>query len=218
MKSFDALARPTGGRALSGPAATAMSQVATDLGTYYWLGFSPGGADRRQHRIAVQTRRQGLTARARSSYSDIPPGSTAAARAESILLFGSAAAVPGPAPAASRQLKVSAGTPRPAGRGKLVVDLSVEVPFALLTFTPRTGGGMVAEVPLVVAARDEKGERANLAGHFQVTVPSSPQPGGTTHFSTRVELRRLRQHIVVGLSDAQTGDIVTGELEIRPPA
>lgn len=58
----------------------------------------------------------------------------------------------------------------------------------------------------------------NLEGHFQVTVPSSPQPGGTTYFSTRVELRRLRHHIVVGLSDAQTGDIVTGELEIRPPA
>jgi VWFA-related protein len=218
LGAFEQLARATGGSALSGTETAAMNRIADDLGSYYWLGFTPAArsAVDLQHRIQVRVRQPDLTVRARDSYADVSRATLATMKAENLLFFGAAQDVPGAGTATPRRLRIEAGRPRRAGIGRMAVPLTVYVPTAALAFTP-ADGGFVAAATLAVAVLDRKGGLADLATPLRLTVAARPATGGTMRFTTNLELRRLRQRLVVSLPDAQGSDILTGEIEIQPP-
>jgi VWFA-related protein len=216
LQLFDALARPTGGRGLSGTERALVSQIVAETASYYSLGFTAAGAaDARQHRIEVRPRPPGLTARSRRTYSDVSRESAAVMKAENVLLFG-------PAQAASprnsgQELTVDAGAPRAAGRGKLEVPLTLALPLAALAFTQQ-GSSWVAEVPLVVAVLAEDGGRGDLPrSNLRLTLTAPPAAGDVARFRTTLELRRIRQRLVLAIPDAQSGEILTREIDIVPP-
>jgi len=219
MGGFDQLARVTGGRALSGTEATAMNQIAGELGSYYWLGFTPAtryGFDFR-HRIEVRVRRPGLSVRARGSYADISRTTLATMKAQNVLLFGAAQGAPATGTGTSPHLKIEAGRPRRSGIGRVKVPFTLYVPNAALAFAPGDGGFVTAPT-LAAAVLDPEGGMAESAIHLRLTVAAPPATGGVTRFTTTLELRRTRQRLVFSLPDAQGGEILTGEFDFRPPA
>ncbi|HEV3457613.1 MAG TPA: VWA domain-containing protein [Thermoanaerobaculia bacterium] len=214
LRLFDDLARTTGGRALSssGPAALARVQEETD--SYYLLGFSPTWkADDRPHPLKVQVRRPDLEVRSRSSYSDMSRQSTAALKAQSVLLFGADDPRAG---AGAAQLKVESGASRRLGRDEIEVPVTLQLPVSCLSFTGR-GADLVAEVLLAVAALDDQGRRTELPEvvlHFRLA--SLPAAARTLRFRTTVKLRRAEQHLVFATVDMNTGAALTAQLTVHP--
>jgi VWFA-related protein len=229
LRFYDGLARRTGGWAVSGTVPAAMGRIVADLSSYYWLGFTPSGAaGDRQHRIEVKVRRPELLVRARRSYSEVSRSTAAALKAQSVLLFGSLEATQTASATAAgssgveglgggpRRLRVELGTLRRGGLGRLTVPVTLYVPNAALSFTAR-GRKFVAEVPLAAAVLDQEGDRAQLQSKIRFTFDGPPTPDGEAHYSTTLMLRRIRQHVVFTVPDAQTSDILTGEISIEPP-
>jgi hypothetical protein len=210
LRGLDQLAATTGGRVANSVQQNVLQTVAEDSGTYYWLGFAPDWKkDDRSHGIEVEVRRPGLKVRARRGFSDLSPRTEVAFKAESVLLFGGAQE--------ERRVRVELGEPRPLGRkGKEVeVPVTLGVPVEALALTSAEGGGYVAEVPLAIAAVDEKGGRAELPGsRLRVAVAEVPPAGGYARFRTSLKLRRLPQRLVFTVRDAASGEILWGEARL----
>jgi VWFA-related protein len=95
-----------------------IAEIAAEAGTYYVIGYRPTSpGDNKYHRVSVQTKRPGLTVRARRGYVATPhpmPTVTQAARAEpgnAPSTTGSAPARGDAAPAASPPLEAAATAP-----------------------------------------------------------------------------------------------------------
>jgi len=214
LRLFDGLAQTTGGRALATGGPAAFAQVVEETASYYWLGFSPTWKpDDHPHRIEVRVHRAGLQVRSRSSYSDMSRQSTAALKAQSALLFGSAGPSPG---AAEAQLRVETGASRPIGHDEIEVPITLLLPMSSLSFTP-DGASLVAELPLAVAALDDKGRRVDLPEtllHFRIAA--IPAASRTLRFRTTLKLRRVEQRLVFAIADSRTGAVLTTELAVHP--
>lgn len=212
LRGLDQLAATTGGRVANSVRQDVLRTVAADSGTYYWLGFAPDWKkDDRTHNIQVEVRRPGLQARARRGFSDLSPRTEVAFKAESVLLFGGAQE--------ERRVRVELGEARPAGRRgrELEVPVTLGVPVEALALTPAEGGGYVAEVPLAIAAVDEKGGRAELPGsRLRVAVAQVPPAGGYARFRTSLKLSRKPQRLVFTVRDAASGKILWGEAQLAP--
>jgi hypothetical protein len=205
IKTADVLARLTGGTAIAPLDNRVLRDVVQDTGTYYWLGFSPAWkANDRGHRVTVEVRRPGLAVRSRFGFSDLSKASERALRTESVLLFGGAAQ--------DRRLFVKLGAPHRRGRD-LEVPVTLGVPFEALAMTPQ-GKLYVAEVPLALAAMDEKGGRADLRTRLKVAVPKLPQAGNYVRFQTVVLLRNIGQRLVFTVPDLASGGTVWGEANL----
>lgn len=210
LRGLDQLAALTGGKVASSMRQDVLRTVAADSGSYYWLGFAPAWKrDDRSHNIQVEVRRPDLKVRARRGFSDLSPRTEVAFKAESVLLFGGEQD--------DRRVRVELGTAQPAGRrGKEVeVPVTLGVPVEALALTPAGSGGYVAEVPLAIAAVDEKGGRVELPGsRLRVAVAQPPPAGGFARFRTVLKLRRLPQRLVFTVRDATSGQILWGEAQL----
>jgi hypothetical protein len=184
-------------------------QVVADSGSYYWLGFTPAWkADDRGHRIAVETRRPGLTVRARGSFSDLSARTANAMKAEGVLLFGGAEQ--------ERRLIVELGKPRRAGRGQVEVPVTLGVPVESLALTP-AGSGFVAETPIAAAVLDDQGGRAELpASHLKVTLAAAPRNGTYARFRMVVKLSDAQQRLVFTVRDPVSGGSIWGDADFKP--
>jgi VWFA-related protein len=205
IKTADVLARLTGGTAVAPLDNRVLREVVRDTGTYYWLGFSPSWkANDQSHRVTVEVRRSGLTVRSRLGFSDLSKASESALRTESVLLFGGREQ--------ERRLFVKLGTPHRRGR-ELEVPVTLGVPFEALAMTPQ-GKVYLAEVPLALAAMDEKGGRADLRARLKVAVPTLPQAGNYVRFQTVVRVRNVGQRLVFTVPDLASGGTVWGEANL----
>ena len=206
IKSADTLARFTGGTALAPLDNHFLKAAAQDTGSYYWLGFSPSWkANDRTHQVVVTVGGSGLAVRARHGFSDLSKASEAALRTESVLLFG------GGEP--DKRLVVQLGTPKRDGR-EVEVPITLGVPFESLVMRPG-GVGYVAEVPLSLAAIDEKGGRTSLRTRLKVTMATLPTAGNYVRFQTNIRLNNVAQRLVFTVPDQQTGKSIWGDVNIE---
>jgi VWFA-related protein len=216
VQLFDGLVRSTGGHALNGGGSPVLTHIAEETGSYYWLGFAPAWkADNRRHAIAVRVRQPGLEVRSRQSFSDLSRRATLVMKAESVLFFGASSLAPGPG---EPRLRVEAGQPRASGRSEVEFPVTLLLPVSALAITAE-GSGFVAEVPLLVAALDKQGGRAELPGsvlHFRFAA--LPAAKAVARFRTSLKLRRIDQRLVFAVPDAQSGAVLTTDIEVHPPS
>ena len=216
VQLFDGLVRSTGGHALSGGGSPVLSDIAEETGSYYWLGFAPSwSADNRRHAIEVRLRQPGLDVRSRQSFSDLSRHATLVMKAESVLFFGGSSLAPGPG---EPRLRVEAGQPRASGRGEVDFPVTLLLPVSALAITAE-GSGFVAEVPLLVATLDKQGGRAELPGSvLHLRFAALPAAQAVARFRTSLKLRRIDQRLVFAVPDAQSGGVLTTDLDVHPPS
>ncbi|HSS48785.1 MAG TPA: VWA domain-containing protein [Thermoanaerobaculia bacterium] len=206
IKAADKLARFTGGTALAPFDNRFFKAAVQETGSYYWLGFTPSWkANDRTHRVTVTVQGRWLEVRSRHGFSDLSKSSEAALRTESVLLFGGTQQ--------ERRLFVKLGAPHRRGR-ELEVPVTLGVPFEALAMAPR-GKGYMAEVPLSLAAMDEKGGRSNLRTRLKVAVGTLPKAGNYVRFQTVIRLSDLGQRLVFTVPDSQTGRSIWGDANIE---
>ncbi len=205
------LAEQTGGRAiLGGGRLSALGQAIEDTRSYYWLGFTPAWrGDGEEHRVEVEARPPGLKVRARASFSDLSRQNQVSTWIESAHLFD--APLPG-----SLELAVELGEPRPAGLGKILLPLSLEVPLDQVTVLP-VEDGFAARLELRVAATDRDGASADIPVS-EVFIPSieTPEPGQVGVYDTRLQLRRKPHRLLISLHDPVSGKVLAKRIEFSP--
>jgi len=206
---LDSVARATGGRVVVSAKQEVFRAVVADSGSYYWLGFTPSWkADDRGHRITVETRRPGLTVRARSGFSDLSARTENAMKAEGVLLFGGAER--------DRRLIVQLGEPRRAGRGQLEVPVTLGIPVESLALAA-AGSRFVAETPLAASVQDDRGGRADLpATHLRAVLDARPANGTYARFQMVVRLSDAPQRLVFTVKDPVNGTSLWGQADFKP--
>jgi VWFA-related protein len=204
------LAEETGGEALlNARREEVLERVTADLGSFYWLGFTPvRSGDDRRHEIEVRVTRPGLKVRTRRDYFDFSRQREVTLAVESALRFG---APPSPEP-----LLVQLGRGERSGLRTMQVPLVVGIPADAVTFLPGPGG-FAAQVELRVAVLDESGATADTpVVPLTLQLPERPQPGTVLRYETSLKLRRQPHDIVVAVYDLATGAILSSALEVRP--
>ena len=204
------IANQTGGRALLGKERfDALTTVAEDSGSFYWLGFSTDRQlDDAHHRIRVELARSDLRVRARQGYRDLSRSSELAMMTQSALLFGN--------PLEATVLGVELGSPERKRRGRMEVPLRVAIPADEVTLLP-TAGGYTAEVELRVAARDRDGDLSAMPiVPLRLTRPDAPEPGTRLYYETQLTLRRQKHQLVVSVHDMASGNTLTSIANVEP--
>lgn len=203
-------ARETGGRPLlNSLRSDALTHIAEDIRSYYWLGFTPSGKrDDERHQIEVRARRPGLKVRSREDYVDFSRKQEVTAMVESSLLFGS-----GPTTGA---LPVEVGKPQKSRRSLMEVPLSVAIPVDGLTFL-RGPDGWVAHAELRVGALDSNGQSADVpVVPIQLTAKDEPKPGGFVRYDTKLSLRRLEHRLVLSIYDPLSDRLFSSTVDVKP--
>jgi VWFA-related protein len=203
------LARETGGKAfINAQRVEAFERVVEDTRSYYWLGFTPKrGWDDSRHDVEIRTGNPALRLRARQGYLDSSRNREVAMAVESALLFGS--------PTTEELLLVEFGEPRPAGRGRVDVPLTVRVPLDQLTFLPG-GDGLLADTELRLAVVDDDGDRSDIA-----TIPiifplaAAPEAGTYGSYETMVKMRRQPHRAVIAVWDRASGRILSAGVDLE---
>ncbi|MFL6289870.1 MAG: VWA domain-containing protein, partial [Thermoanaerobaculia bacterium] len=209
LKMLDTVARQTGGRVANSLKQDVFRQVVADSGSYYWLGFTPSWqANDRSHSIQVESKRPGVTVRARTGFPDLSKKTENARKAESVLLFGG--------DKDDRRLKVLLGEAKPLGRREVELPVTLGVPVEALALTP-SGRGYIAEAPLAVVALDDQGGRTEIPlAKLRVAIKKVPQAGGLARFQTTLRLRRAPQRLVFTVRDEVNGGTMWQEVEFAP--
>ena len=149
----------------NGDLAEALFQVTRDLRGAWAVGFTPSSRpDGAPHRLEVKVRRDGIAARARTSFADIDDERRIAERSAAALLLGYEDNPLG--------IQVSLTSERKPGEGSQTVIVLVAVPLATLQFEPKAVSHD-CDLTLWLAARDGEGQviRAPKA-RFPVSVPN----------------------------------------------
>ncbi len=210
------LASETGGRAvLNGNDIKAdLAQVASDLRSYYSLGYTPArSGDGKVRTIEVKVKREGLRVRNRTTYTNRPRGERIAAQVQTALLHG---IVDNPLQA-SLELVAS----EPAGRGQHLVTLRVRLPLKQLVLVSQ-GGVWKGQVTLWLGARDAAGRMAPVQS---VRVPVSLLAAGGKEqldrlFAYDIRMRmaeRGEQTVALGIQDdlGHTTSFITGIFRVE---
>lgn len=206
------LAEETGGRTMFNvsQAGAALKTMATDLSTYYSIGYRPQrAADDREHKIEVKVKGKGLTARYRRWYQDKSLGEAIAERTAATMVFG---AEENPLGAA-----LEIGQQTPAGES-FVVPLRVKIPLDKLYLEPK-GEKREGRLRLfVVASGGDTVTPVRETRVLTVTVPEKDMADGKTPEYThevRIKLEKGSWTIGVGVRDeiATTTSYLQGKLE-----
>ncbi len=209
--TLDFLADETGGKPfINAKRSDVFEEVVADTRSYYWIGFSPQREwDDQRHDIEVRVGDPRLRVRSREGFLDSSHQHEVRMAVESTLLFGSP-------PGEQGSLQVALGEPRKAGRGRMEVPLTVQVPVDQVTFVP-VGDLQVTRLELLVAVQDEEGGRADIPMIPLALQASRPAGSGeTVPYEVRLRLRRLSHQLVVALYDPTSGRIFSTTAEIRP--
>jgi VWFA-related protein len=205
------VATATGGKALlNAGRLEALRRAEAATRSYYWIGFTPTWkGDDRRHAVEVEVRREGLRVASREGYVDFSRRAEISAAVESVLLFGAGPGV--------RDLDLELGRPQPAGRS-MQVPIALSLPLDELTLLPSgQAGERVAELELRVAALDDRGGRSDIPVlPFRLTLPAEVEAGARARYQTRLELRKVKNRVVVAVYDPLSGAIWSKTAEIRP--
>lgn len=205
--SLSFLARETGGQALlNSNRGEALTRTASDVRSYYWLGFTPTWErDDSRHKVEVAVLRPGLRVRSRNSFLDLSAKAAVSMRMESALLLGSlpdAVAMP---------MKLGAPV---RTKGETEIPVILGLPVSALTIFP-VDGQFRAQVQLRVAAADENGNRSDVPVlSIDLKSPNPPKAGGFVRYQTNLKIRGKAKHIVVATYDPMSGKIATAEADV----
>jgi VWFA-related protein len=209
--TLEFISRRTGGQPLVGAdRGRALTAVAEDTSSYYWLGFTPKWSeDDRARELRVEVTRPGVRVRARSSYLDLSNRRSVAMIMDSALLFDTAPR--------QHTMPVKLGEPKRARRRALEVPISVAIPVDEVVFLP-VGDRFVADLELHLALRDSDGRQSEEITPipFEIRVNGTPRPGTYVAYDTRVQLRRQPHRIVVAVRDKVGGAVLTGTADFKP--
>jgi len=206
------LAEETGGRTMFNvaQAGAALQAMATDLSTYYSIGYRPQRpADDREHKIEVKVKGKGLAARYRRWYQDKSLGEAIAERTAATMVFG---AEENPLGAA-----LEIGQQTPAG-DSFVVPLRVKIPLGKLYLEPK-GEKREGRLRLfVVASGTEKVTPVRETRVVTVTVPEKDLAAGAAPdyvYEVRIKLEKGSWTVGVGVRDeiATTTSYLQGKVE-----
>ncbi len=166
------LAKETGGRAvLNGNDFKAdLAQVATDLRSYYSLGYTPTrSGDGKVRAIEVKVKREGVRVRNRTTYTDRPRGERMAAQVQTALLHG---IVDNPL-----QAGIELVSSEPAGRGQHLVKLRLRLPLRQIVLVSQ-GDAWTGQLTLWIGARDAAGRVAPVQSvRVPIRIPAPATPG-----------------------------------------
>lgn len=156
------LAKETGGKAILNATdfRADFDRLATDLRTYYSLGFTPGHqGDGRLHRLRVEVKGEGYRVRHRSAYHDKPYEQRMAERIAGTAQFGTGENGLG--------IRVETGEASPAPGGGHRVPVRIWVPLDAITLVPGDEG-LEGRLRVLMAVSDQAG---NLGPVRQKLVP-----------------------------------------------
>lgn len=164
------LAKETGGKAMLNAFDFRgdFDRLATDLRTYYSLGFTPAHqGDGRLHGLEVKVKGEGYRVRHRSAYHDKPYEQRMAERIAGTAQFGTGENGLG--------VRVETGEASPTPGGGHRVPVRIWVPLDAITLVPGEDG-LRGEIRVLMAVSDRAG---NLGPVRQKLVPVEigPQPG-----------------------------------------
>ncbi|MCB1008310.1 MAG: VWA domain-containing protein [Acidobacteria bacterium] len=208
--SLEFLSQETGGRAmLNSRRLEVLQRAAADTRSYYWIGFVPDWqGDDARHAVEVEPLRKGLKVRSRAGYLDSSRTREVSMAVESVLLFGSGPNV--------QPLPIRVDEPKRKSVGVMSVGLELGIPLDGLTLVP-TANGVSTDLELRVAALDERGGRSEIpVVPIRLDLPSPPPSGKYVAYRTTLELRRVRNQVVVALYDPVSGVIYSASVEIEP--
>lgn len=204
------VARETGGRALlNGLRDKAFETAVADTRSYYWLGFTPQRkGDDHRYDVKLEVTRKGLKVRSREGFLDFSRKSEVSMQVESALLFGN--------PPTMQTMQVELGKPQKVGRSTFKLPMTILIPLDKVTMIPN-GEQNVADLELRVAALDENGRRSEVSVvPIKIAGRGHPAPGQTSRYETAMELRRVKQSLVVALYDKVSGELLSSTLEVAP--
>lgn len=198
---LSSLASETGGRAvLNGNDIKAdLAQVASDLRSYYSLGYAPiRSGDGKVRAIEVKVKREGVRVRNRTTYTDRPREERLAARVQTALLHG---VVDNPLQA---DLELVSSQPAEQ-RGQHLVTLRLRLPLKQIVMVSQ-GEAWTGQLTLWIGARDAAGRMAPVQS---VRVPVRiPAAGGKEQlnrlFAYDIRMRmaeRGEQTVALGIQD-----------------
>lgn len=206
------VAGETGGQAmLNAVRSRIMERAEADTRSYYWLGFTPSwkGNDER-HKVEVEVSRPGLKVRSRDGFLDLSRKAEVSMMVESAMLFGNAAG--------AMTMPIQVGAAEGKERKTMQLPVSLAIPVDSVTFVP-VAGKHAAELELRIAAIDEKGDRADIPViPLALSAESAPPAGGFIPYKTTLTLRRLAHHLILAVYDPLSGNILTAEADVAPPA
>lgn len=206
------LAEETGGRTMFNvsQAAAALRTLSADLTSYYSIGYRPQRpADDREHKVEVQVKRKGLTARYRRWYQDKSLGEAIAERTSATMAFG------GEENPLGAVLEV--GQQTPAGES-FVVPLRVKIPLGKLYLEPK-GEKREGRLRLfVVASGGDKVTPVRETRVVTVTVPEKDLADGKAPeyvHEVRIKLEQGSWSVGIGVRDeiATTTSYLQGKVE-----
>lgn len=210
-QTLERLSRPTGGRVLTaGDRTEALSMVARDTSSYYWIGFTPSWQeDDRAREIRVEMRTEGLRARTRTSYLDISARQSTTMLLESALLFDT--------PVQQDSVPVKVGDGKRARRGMIELPISVAVPVDGVVFLEK-GRQFVAELSLHLSLRDDEGNTTADIDPipFEIRIDGSPKAGTYVRYDTRIQIRNRPHRLALAIHDRTGGATLTGSANIDP--
>lgn len=211
QKGLVVTAEETGGRFLvPGGNHRHLSRIAADTRSYYWLGFTYSGEQRRRS-IQVEVVRPGLPkleVRSRKGFVPLSRRARLDLEAERALLVqdhgGSAA------------LGVSVGKLRKVGRDTGELPVTVLVPAEQLELV-RQGDRYTARLELRIAALDESGARSDIPViPFEVTRDQPAAPGSHIRYETRLQVRYVPQDLQFLLYDTVSGKSFAERVRVQP--
>lgn len=205
------LAEETGGRAfINSQRLEAFESARADTRSYYWLGFTPQWqGDDSYHDIEIELVDPSLEIRSRTGFLDLSRVQETTMVVESALLFGS--------PPSEDLLALRFGRPKKEGFRKMMVPLTVEIPFDKMTLLPTGEGQLRAQLELRVAVIDKTGAQAEIPViPLMLEVPREPPPGEIYTYEVLLKMRRERHRTVVAVYDQASGSMLSGTAEISP--
>ena len=201
-------AEETGGKILLPGRNRHLAKVVEDTSSYYWLGFTHSGDDRR-HDLKVELRRPGLKVRSRSSFVPLSREARVAMEVESALLTGEA---PG-----TERLGVSLGEVRRLGNQRMELPVTLRIPADQLALVPQSGRH-VGRLELRIGSLDAAGDRSDVPVlPIPIAEDEAPQPGSFIRYDTTLRLRDSPQDLQLIVYDLVGGKSFAERVKVAPP-
>lgn len=207
-------AQATGGRRIQASPRLPedLASIATDIGSYYSLGFEPPvGVEERPQEIEVRVRGRRLVVRHRESFAYATPDEQSADAAVAALLYGSVDNPLG--------IELEPGEPQRREDGAVVLPVHLLVPMRRVTLLPREEGEPWAtDLMLFVTVKDKTGMPRpvqKIPFHLQIPAEAVEEIAEeTAHYALPTVLRAGDQQVAVTLRDQAAGVNATARLDV----
>lgn len=186
-----------------------LTRLASDLQSYYSIGYRPSGSDDRVRKISVEVDVPDATVRTRQAFVAKGADEELGDRALSCLFRQRCET--------DFRIDIIMGEAKKKRRNRHVVPIEVRIPMANLTLVPQ-GNQSTGGFSVHVAAVSEKGGLSEVSGQSQrVTVPVKDLPTiGEKYltWATEVVVEKGTTKIVVAVSDEVSQSMGFGKTEV----